>query len=45
MTSVLIGATTMAQLKINLDSATVQLGKEVLQEIDAIHRSQPSPCP
>jgi aryl-alcohol dehydrogenase-like predicted oxidoreductase len=45
MTSVLIGATTMEQLKINLGSATVQLGNDVLQEIDAIHRTQPSPCP
>ena len=45
MTSVLIGATTMEQLKTNLASATVQLSQEVILDIDAVHRSYPSPCP
>ena len=45
VTSVLIGATTMEQLKSNLASSTVQLSQEVIQEIDAVHRSHPSPCP
>ena len=45
MTSVLIGATTMEQLKTNLGSAAVQLGPEVTQEIEAVHRTYPSPCP
>jgi aryl-alcohol dehydrogenase-like predicted oxidoreductase len=45
MTSVLIGATTMEQLRINLASAAVNLGPEVVQDIDAVHRSQPNPCP
>ena len=45
VTSVLIGATTMAQLKTNIGSASVTLGAEVMQALDAVHRSQPNPCP
>jgi aryl-alcohol dehydrogenase-like predicted oxidoreductase len=45
VTSALIGATTMEQLKTNLGSATVQLSPEVIQDIDAVHRSHPSPSP
>jgi aryl-alcohol dehydrogenase-like predicted oxidoreductase len=45
MTSVLIGATTMEQLKTNLASVAVSLDKEVVQDIEAVHRSHPSPCP
>ena len=45
MTSVLIGATTMEQLKTNISSATVTLDEEVLSAIDAVHRSHPNPCP
>jgi aryl-alcohol dehydrogenase-like predicted oxidoreductase len=43
--SVLLGATSMEQLKINLGSAAVQLAPEVLQDIEAVHRSNPNPCP
>ncbi len=45
MTSVLIGATTMEQLRTNLGSATVQLSEEVIREINAVHRAHPNPCP
>ncbi len=45
VTSVLIGATTMPQLKTNIGSASVTLGSEVMQALDAVHRSQPNPCP
>lgn len=45
VTSVLIGATTMAQLQVNLASAAVQLGPDVIRDLDAVHRSHPSPCP
>ncbi|HYP80166.1 MAG TPA: NADP(H)-dependent aldo-keto reductase [Steroidobacteraceae bacterium] len=45
MTSVLIGATTMEQLKTNLGSADVKLGADVIQEIETVHRAHPSPCP
>jgi aryl-alcohol dehydrogenase-like predicted oxidoreductase len=45
VTSTLIGATTMQQLKTNLESSNVQLSQAVLQDIEAVHRSQPNPCP
>ena len=45
LTSNLIGATTMEQLKTNLESATVNLSEEVVKAIEAAHRSQPNPCP
>jgi aryl-alcohol dehydrogenase-like predicted oxidoreductase len=45
VSSVLIGATTMEQLRTNLGSTAVQLSLEVLKEIDAVHRAHPNPCP
>jgi len=43
--SVIVGATTLTQLKENLDSATVLLPKEVLEKIEAVHRIYPNPAP
>jgi aryl-alcohol dehydrogenase-like predicted oxidoreductase len=43
--SVLIGATTMEQLGTNLASSDLHLSQEVIQDIDAVHRSHPNPCP
>jgi aryl-alcohol dehydrogenase-like predicted oxidoreductase len=45
MTSVLIGATSMEQLRINLGSAEVRLDAEVLGDLDTVHREHPNPCP
>jgi aryl-alcohol dehydrogenase-like predicted oxidoreductase len=45
MTSVLIGATTMEQLRVNIASAALTLSPEVLKDIDAVHRAHPNPCP
>ncbi|HTQ35909.1 MAG TPA: NADP(H)-dependent aldo-keto reductase [Steroidobacteraceae bacterium] len=45
MTSLLIGATTMQQLQHNLASATLQLGQEVIRDIEAVHRAHPNPSP
>jgi len=45
VTSVLVGATTMEQLKTNLDSEHVTLGEDVIKDIEAVHRSHPNPCP
>jgi aryl-alcohol dehydrogenase-like predicted oxidoreductase len=45
MTSVLIGATTMEQLRVNIASAGLTLSAEVLKDIDAVHRAHPNPCP
>ena len=45
MTSVIIGATTMDQLKTNIESVKVKLDKDVINEINAIQRKYPNPCP
>jgi aryl-alcohol dehydrogenase-like predicted oxidoreductase len=45
LTSNIIGATTLEQLRSNIDSAQVQLSEEVLAAIEAIHRRQPNPAP
>jgi aryl-alcohol dehydrogenase-like predicted oxidoreductase len=45
VTSNIIGATTLAQLRSNLDSINITLSDEVLHEIDAIHARQPNPAP
>lgn len=45
VTSNLIGATSLEQLKENIASADVRLSPEVLAEIDALHEAQPNPAP
>lgn len=45
VTSNLIGATSLAQLKENIDSIDVKLSPEILAEIDALHGQQPNPAP
>ena len=45
MTSVIIGATTMDQLKTNIESVKVNLDKDVINEINSIQRKYPNPCP
>ncbi len=45
VTSTLIGATTLEQLKSNIDSARVKLSDELLAQVDAIHAAQPNPSP
>jgi aryl-alcohol dehydrogenase-like predicted oxidoreductase len=44
VTSNIIGATNLEQLKENIDSAEVRLSKEVLKEIDRIHNAIPDPA-
>ena len=44
-TSTIVGATTLEQLKENLNSAGVELDAETLREIDAIHGRYPNPAP
>ena len=44
VTSNIIGATSMNQLKENIDSINVTLSKEILREIENIHLSDPNPC-
>jgi len=44
-TSTIIGATSMAQLKTNLNSLEVELNDEVIAGIESIHQTLPNPCP
>ena len=43
--STIIGATTMDQLKININSIDLKLSPELLAEIEAIHSNNPNPAP
>lgn len=45
VTSNIIGATTMDQLKENIDSINVKLSAEILEGIEAIHTQHPIPSP
>ncbi len=45
ITSNIIGATTLDQLKENLGSVEVTLSPDVLAAIEAIHQQTPNPCP
>ena len=45
LTSNIMGATTMEQLKTNIESEEIRLSKEILQEIEDIHEIYNSPCP
>lgn len=45
VTSNIIGATTMDQLKSNIASIDIKLEKSLLKEIEKIHRRSPNPCP
>jgi len=44
VTSNIIGATNMKQLKEDIDSVDLTLTKEMLEEIENIHLSDPNPC-
>ena len=45
VTSNIIGATTMEQLKENIDTAGITLSQEILAEIDEVHDRIPNPAP
>lgn len=45
VTSNIIGATKMEQLKENIDSINIELSDEVLAEIEAVHAQIPNPAP
>ena len=45
LTSTIIGATSMEQLKINIGSIEVHLADETLDEVEAIHTQYPNPSP
>ena len=45
VTSVIIGATTMQQLKTNIESVNVNLSEEILKSINNVQKLYPNPCP
>jgi len=45
VTSNIIGATTMEQLKENVGSLNIKIDKEIIQEINSIHKNNPNPAP
>ena len=45
VTSNIIGATTMSQLKENVESINISLTEEVINEINLVHEKSPNPAP
>ena len=45
MTSVIIGATTMEQLKENIESVNINLTSDLIRDLNEIQKIYPNPCP
>ena len=45
ISSVIIGATTMEQLKTDIESVNVNITKEIIKEINEVQKIYPNPCP
>jgi Predicted oxidoreductases (related to aryl-alcohol dehydrogenases) len=45
VTSNIIGATTIEQLKENIDSINIELTDEIMEKINLIHNNNPNPSP
>ena len=45
VTSVIIGATTMEQLKTNVESVNIILTEDTIKEINEVQKIYPNPCP
>ena len=45
MTSVIIGATTMEQLKENIESVNIKLTEDLIKNLNDIQQIYPNPCP
>ena len=45
VTSVIIGATTMEQLKINIESIDIDLNEDIINKINEVQKTYPNPCP
>ncbi len=45
VTSNIIGATKMSQLKENINSINIELPQEIIDEINAVHKVMPNPAP
>ena len=45
LTSNIIGATTMKQLKEDIESINIKLSSEIIDEINLVHKNNPNPAP
>ena len=45
ITSTIIGATTLDQLKEDIESVNVKLDKKVVEKIEQVHKQNPNPSP
>lgn len=45
LTSAIVGATSVEQLDLHLEASRLTLSETVLDGIEAIHKTQPNPCP
>jgi len=45
VTSNIIGATTMKQLKENIDSINISLNQKIMEEVNSVHENIPNPAP
>ena len=45
VTSVIIGATKMDQLKTNIESVNIKLTDDIINEINEVQKTYPNPCP
>jgi aryl-alcohol dehydrogenase-like predicted oxidoreductase len=45
VTSTIIGATTMAQLRTDIEGCRLRLSEAVIQDIERLHLTYPNPCP
>jgi len=45
VTSSIIGATTMKQLKEDIESINIELSSEIIDEINLVHKNNPNPAP
>ena len=45
VTSVIIGATNMDQLKTNIESVNIKLTNEIIEKINDVQKIYPNPCP
>ena len=45
VTSIIIGATTMEQLKTNIESVNISLTEDIIKEINEVQKIYPNPCP
>ena len=45
VTSNIIGATTIKQLKEDIESTNIELSSEIIDEINLVHKNNPNPAP